>query len=46
MKIKRWRLEIELENGDLEWVTDFPNGMAQDIDDWLTIIENNLNSGA
>lgn len=35
-KIKSWRIEVELENGDMEWISDIPSGISRCIDDWLT----------
>ena len=40
IKVTSWSLIVKTNEGDKINLWDLPNGMAQDIDEWLRVIEN------
>lgn len=39
MKIVSWRIEIELENGKIWYISDIPKDVANMVDEYLTELE-------
>jgi|TARA_R110002074_G_scaffold87791_4_gene193747 hypothetical protein len=39
-KIASWAIQVEWDNGEVENITEIPSGFAQQIDNFLTDLEN------
>jgi len=39
-KVSSWAIQVQWDNGDVENITEIPNGVAHEVDEWLTEKEN------
>ena len=38
-RIYSWAIQVQWDNGDVENITDIPNGVAHEVDEYLTELE-------
>ena len=39
-RISSWAIQVQWDNGDVENINDLPNGVAHEVDEFLTELEN------
>ena len=39
-RISSWAIQVQWDNGDVENITEIPNGVAHEVDEFLTELEN------
>ncbi len=42
-KISSWAIQVQWDNGDVENITEMPSGVAHEVDEFLTDLENDKN---
>ena len=39
-RVSSWAIQVQWDNGDVENITELPNGVAHEVDEFLTELEN------